>query len=369
MADRFPGAGSNGPEDPLESLRELWEDFRGRMTDRSERGGTPGSGAFNFNPFLIVGIALVLWAASGIYIVGPDERGIVLRFGRVVREAGPGPGYHLPYPIEEVFTPSVTQIRKEEFGFRTVSVGPPARYRPENAEALMLTGDENIVKLQFIVQYKIKDEPGGATDFLFNVRDPRESLRAGAEAAMREIVGSNKIDDALTEGKERIQEEAHARLQEILDDYDVGIRVEALKLQDVDPPDQVSDAFKDVISAQQDKERLINEATGYANDVVPKARGQAAQLINEAQGYKAAKVQDATGQAQRFIALEQEYAKAKDVTRQRLYIETMEDVLGRANKILLDDAAGQQVVPYLPLDQVLKTRRTADAVDSPAEGQ
>jgi membrane protease subunit HflK len=359
MADRYPGAGANGPEDPLESLRELWEDFRGRVSDRDPDRPTriraPG-----FNPLILVGILLLLWAASGIYIVAPDERGIILRFGRVVREAGPGPGYHLPYPIEEIYKPSVTQIRKEEFGFRTVSVGPPPRYVPESAEALMLTGDENIVKLQFIVQYKVKDEPGGATDFLFNVRSPRETLRAAAEAAMREVAGSNEIDDALTEGKARIQDDVHKRLQDILDQYDVGIQVAAVKLQDVDPPDEVSDAFKDVISAQQDKERLINEANGYANDVVPKARGQAAQLINEAEAYKAAKVRDAGGQAQRFIALEEEYAKAKDITRERLYLETMEIVLGRANKILLDDSAGN-VVPYLPLDQVLRSPKAAPA--------
>jgi membrane protease subunit HflK len=270
----------------------------------------------------------------------------------------------LPWPIEEVFKPSVTQIRKEEFGFRTVSVGPPARYRDEDNEALMLTGDENIVKLQFIVQYKVKDEPGGATDFLFNVRDPEETVRAAAEAAMREVVGRNNIDDALTEGKDRIQNDAQTRLQEILDDYDAGIQVVTVKLQDVDPPDQVSDAFKDVISAQQDRERLINEANGYANDVIPKARGQAAQLINEAQGYKAAKVQDAAGQAQRFIALHEEYEKAKEVTRERLYLETMEEVLARTNKILLDESAGGQVVPYLPLDQMIKGRRPAAAPQS-----
>ncbi len=364
MADRNPGAGANGPEDPLESLRELWEDFRGRVTDRdSDRPSRLGPP--RINPLTLAGIALFLWLASGIFIVAPDERGIVLRFGRVVREVGPGPGYHLPYPVEEVFKPSVTQIRKEEFGFRTVSLGPPPRYASENAEALMLTGDENIVKLQFIVQYKIKDEPGGATDFLFNVSSPRETLRAAAEAAMREVVGRNKIDDALTEGKARIQDDVQKRLQEILDHYDVGIQAAAVKLQDVDPPDEVSDAFKDVISAQQDKERLINEANGYANDVVPKARGQAAQLINEAEAYKVAKVQDATGQAQRFIALQAEYAKAKEVTRQRLYLETMEVVLGRANKILLDDGAGQ-VLPYLPLDQALRARRGAEA---PPAGQ
>ncbi len=221
----------------------------------------------------------------------------------------------------------------------------------------MLTGDENIVKLQFIVQYRVKDEPGGATDFLFKVYNPKDTVRAAAEAAMREVVGRNKIDDALTEGKERIQNDAQQRLQAILDHYGAGIQIVTVKLQDVDPPDQVSDAFKDVISAQQDRERLINEARGYANDVVPKARGQAAQLINEAEAYKAAKVRDAAGQAQRFIALHSEYRNAKDVTRQRLYLETMEEILSRARTILLDETAGRQVVPYLPLDQILRGRK------------
>jgi len=349
----WPGG---GPEDPLEVVSKVWEDLRRRF------GGTRRG---RFSPWLIVAIALPLYALSGIFIVAPDERGVVLRFGRVVREADPGPGYHLPWPVEQVLKPSVTQIRKAEFGFRTVDAGPPARYRDEDVEALMLTGDENIVKLQFIVQYKVKPEARGATDFLFNVRDPQETVRAAAEAAMREILGRNNIDNALTEGKELIQEDAQRLLQEILDRYQVGLEVAALKLQDVDPPDQVSDAFKDVISAQQDKERLINEATGYANDVVPKARGQAAQLINEAEGYKAAKLQDAAGAAQRFIALHDEYSKAKAVTRQRLYLETMEEVMGRMNKIFLDDLAGKQVVPYLPLDQVLKPRPAEPA--QPAE--
>jgi membrane protease subunit HflK len=313
-------------------------------------------GPARFNPALIAVIALLLYALSGIFIVAPDERGIVLRFGRVVREAEPGPGYHLPWPFEEVMKPSVTQIRKEEFGFRTVAVGPPARYRDVDAEALMLTGDENIVKLQFIVQFKVKTGASGATDFLFNVRDPVDTVRDAAEAAMREVLGRNDIDNALTEGKEQVQQDAQALLQHILDQYKVGLEVVTVKLQDVDPPNQVSDAFKDVISAQQDKERLINEALGYANDVVPKARGQAAQLLNEAEGYSAAKVQDASGAAQRFMALQQEYEKAKEVTRLRLYIETMEQVLPRVNKILLDEVAGKQVVPYLPLDQVLKSK-------------
>src|SRR6185369_2120545 len=314
-----------------------------------------------FSPWLIVLIALGLYGLSGIYIVAPDERGIVLRFGRVVREADPGPGYHLPWPFEQVMKPAVTRIYKEEFGFRTVDVGPPARYRDVDVEALMLTGDENIVKLQFIVQFMVRPGANGATDFLFNVRDAEGTVRDSAEAAMREVLGRNDIDTALTEGKEQVQQDAQVLLQQILDQYQVGLEVVTVKLQDVDPPNQVSDAFKDVISAQQDKERLINEARGYANDVVPKARGQAAQLINEAEGYSAAKIQDASGAAQRFIALQEEFEKAKDVTRLRLYLETMEQVLPRVNKIIIDDVAGKQVVPYLPLDQIIKAKPPAAA--------
>ena len=347
MPDSYEFPPRRGPEDPLKEIQRIFDQVRARFAT---------GGPSRVNPWLIVVIVLLVYGLSGVYIVAPDERGIVLRFGRVVREADPGPGYHLPWPFEQVIKPAVTQIRKAEFGFRTVSLGPPARYRDIDQEALMLTGDENIVKLQFIVQFKVKTGPTGATDFLFNVRDPENTVRDAAEAAMREVLGRNDIDNALTEGKEQVQQNAQALLQHILDQYQVGLEVVTAKLQDVGPPDQVSDAFKDVISAQQDKERLINEARGYANDVVPKARGQAAQLLNEAEAYSAAKVQDATGAAQRFSALQQEYEKAKDVTRLRLYLETMEQVLPRMNKIILDDVAGKQVVPYLPLDQVIKPK-------------
>jgi len=347
MPDSFDFPPRGRPDDPLQDIQRILEQVRGRFA---------GTRPPRVNPWLVVAIVLALYALTGVYIVAPDERGIVLRFGRVVREADPGPGYHLPWPIEQVIKPSVTQIRKAEFGFRTVEVGPPARYRDVDPESLMLTGDENIVKLQFIVQFKVKSVPTGATDFLFNVRDQEDTVRDAAEAAMREVLGRNDIDNALTEGKEQVQHDAQALLQRILDQYGVGLEVVTVKLQDVGPPDQVSDAFKDVISAQQDKERLINEARGYANDVVPKARGQAAQLLNEAEAYSAAKVLDATGAAQRFSALQEEYEKAKEVTRQRLYLETMEQVLPRMNKIILDDVAGKQVVPYLPLDQVIKPK-------------
>lgn len=356
MPDQWMGRPGPGrrPDDPIEEIRRLW----GQMRGGSGAGGAGGDGP-GVSPWLLVAIAIPLWLLSGIFIVGPDERGIILRFGRVVREADPGPGWRLPWPIEEVLKPSVTAIRKEEFGFRTKSLGPPARYVDQDEEALMVTGDENIVKLQFIAQYRIKQEPEGATDFLFNLRDPEKTVRDAAEAAMREVLGRNQIDDALTEGKDRIQNDAQTLMQQILDGYDSGIEVATVKLQDVDPPDQVADAFKDVISAQQDRERLINEARGYANDVVPKARGQAAQLLNEADAYAQAKVIEAEGAASRFNALYEEYARATDVTRTRLWLETMEDVLSRGSLLVLDEAVGGQVVPYLPLDQML--RRPAPA--------
>ena len=227
----------------------------------------------------------------------------------------------------EVLRPSVTAIRKEELGFRTVEVGPPARYQDVDAEALMLTGDENIVKLEFIVQYKVRADPAAPPTSCSTCAIPEGAVRAAAEAAMREVIGRTAIDEVLTEGKQNVQIEAQRVLQSVLDRYGAGLEVVTVKLQDVGPPDQVSDAFKDVISAQQDKERLINEARGYANDVVPRARGQAAQIVNEAEAYRETKMREASGTAQRFIALQEEYAKAKDVTRRRLYLETMESIL------------------------------------------
>jgi len=350
------GAHHPGEDDPLRELRQMVESLRKRF------GGGGGAGSGGVSPWPVLAIGLVLYLATGIFIIGPDERGIVLRFGKVVREVGPGPGYHLPWPIEEVLKPSVTTVRKEEFGFRTIDVGPPARYRPIEPESLMLTGDGNIVKLEFIVQYRVKPEPDAATDFLFNVRDPRATLRVASEAAMRQVVGSNKIDDALTDERERIQDETKEKMQVILDDYASGIEIVTVQLQDVQPPDEVSDAFKDVISAEQDKARMINEARGYANDVVPRARGQAARMINEADGYRQAKIEQATGESARFLALFEEYSKAKRVTRTRLYLEAMEDILPRIDKVVIDESASQ-VVPYLPLDRL--SRKPAAPVEGP----
>ncbi len=329
-------------DDALEGLKELANQWRGFFD--------------SLGPGLILGLLLLAYLATGIFIVAPDERAVVLRFGKAVREEGPGPHYRFPSPIERDIKVQVTKIRKEEIGFETISTGPPARYRQVDQEALMLTGDNNIVELDFIVQYRIKQTPNGTTNYLFNVADPRQAVRDTAEAAMREVIGASKIDDALTEGKERIQIDAQELLQAVLDEYEAGIEIITVKLQDVDPPDAVNDAFKDVISAEQDKERLINEARGYANDVVPKARGQAAQIVNEAEAYAKAVVSNAEGAAERFVALYEEYSKAKEVTKRRLYLETMERVIERSEKIVLDRDAGEQVVPYLPLDAV--TRRS-----------
>ena len=349
MPDRWDGSPRRSPQDSLGQLVDLSERLRQRLGEARGGGWRP-------SPWWFAAALLGVWALSGIYIVAPDQRGVVLRFGRVVGETDPGPHYHLPWPIEQVLRPSVTAIRKEEIGFHTIEVGPPARYQEIEAEALMLTGDENIVKLEFIVQYKVRADSTGTADFLFNVRDPEGAVRAAAEAGMREVIGRTAIDQVLTEGKEQVQVEAQHLLQSILDRYGAGIEVVTVKLQDVDPPDQVSDAFKDVISAQQDKERLINEARGYANDVVPRARGQAAQTINEAEAYRETKVREATGTAQRFVKQQEEYAKAKDVTRRRLYLETMQSILPGVNKIVMDDLSGKQAVPYLPLESILPRR-------------
>ncbi len=331
-------------DDAIEGLRELGRQWRGF--------------AEGIGPILILVLLLLAYMASGIFIVAPDERAVVLRFGKAVREAGPGPHYRLPAPIERELKVQVTAIRKEEIGFLTISPGPPPRYRQIPKEALMLTGDNNIVDLDFIIQYRVKQTPDGLSDFLFNVSDPRQALRDAAEAAMREVIGASKIDEALTEGKERIQQSAHEALQEILDEYGAGIDIVTVKLQDVEPPGDVIDAFKDVISAEQDKERLINEARGYANDILPKARGQAAQVVNEAEAYAEALVNEAEGSANRFVAVYEEYAKAKEVTKRRLYIETMERVLARADKIILDRNVSDQTVPYLSLDALRAKKAT-----------
>ena len=334
---------ANSGFDPEQFIDQMIRKFRNRQRNGNGAGGS--GGAFNIPKSYIIVAVLLIWLATGIYFVAPDENGVVVRFGEAVYVTEAGPHWHLPWPMERVYKPKVTQIKKVEIGFRTVVVGPPAKYRTIAGEALMLTGDENIVSLEFIVQYKIKDP----INYLFNVRDPQGTLKDAAESAMREVIGKKLINDALTTGKEAIQSEAEAELQDILDSYKAGILIVTVKLQDVGPPSQVNDAFKDVINAQQDKERRINEAMGYRNDIIPKARGVAAQMLNEAEAYKESLIKRAEGEAERFNKILKEYRLAKVVTRRRLYLETMEKILPATKKFVLEGKAGNSTLPFLPI--------------------
>jgi membrane protease subunit HflK len=303
-------------------------------------------------PTIII-IVLGIWLASGIYIVGPDEQGVVRRFGKVVRTTGPGPHYSLPRPIEVVDKPKVKQVRRLELGFRTIHPGPPARYRFVPKESIMLTGDEQIVDAQIIVQYQIKD----AVDYLFNVRGlegPRGTLKDAAEVAIRQVVGQRPIDDVLIKEKLQIEIETRELLQKIMDGYDSGLQIIEVKLQTVRPPKEVAEAFSDVVSAKEDKDRYIKEAEGYREDIIPKARGKAERIIREAEAYRKEKIAQAQGDASRFLAILKEYQKAKDVTRKRLYLETMEEVLPGIKKFIIDgDVNG--VVQLLPLEKVIES--------------
>ncbi|MGK5090994.1 FtsH protease activity modulator HflK [Deltaproteobacteria bacterium TL4] len=297
---------------------------------------------------IILIVLLVLWISTGIFIVDPQEQAVVKRFGVVDRVAEPGPHYHLPAPIETIDKEKVTSVRRIEIGFRTVSQGPPAKYRQVKKESLMLTGDENIVDVQFTVQYKIVDLPS----YLYSITAPTETVRSAAESAMREVIGHTTVDEALTTGKESIETLTRSVLQNILNVYQAGIRIENVKLQDVHPPDAVKEAFKDVASAKEDKEKLINEADGYANNLIPKARGEAAEIINKAKAYAERIVLVSKGEAQRFNVVYEEYKKAKDVTRMRIQLETMEIVLPKVNKVIADPELAKNVLPFLPLNQL-----------------
>ncbi|MGE4412224.1 MAG: FtsH protease activity modulator HflK [Candidatus Caldatribacteriota bacterium] len=291
---------------------------------------------------LLILLILVLYLASGIYIVQPNEQGVIRRFGKFTRIDSPGLHYHLPFPFETAVTPSVTEVKRIEIGFRTARGG----YLEVPEEALMLTGDENIVSAESIVQYRIKN----AADYLFNIIDPELTVRNAAEAALRQVIGSRKIDDALTEGKYEIQEETKLLIQELLDLYQSGILVTAVQLQDVNPPEEVSAAFKDVASAKEDKSKFINEAEGYRNDVIPKARGEAAKIVKEAEGYKIERIRRAEGDVAKFNQILAEYQNGKEVTRNRLYIETMESVLPHMKKYILEEKENN-ILKILPLNE------------------
>ena len=298
---------------------------------------------FNFKilPLLVAGLAL--WLFTGVYMVGPDEVGVVRTFGEYTRVSQSGLNYHFPYPIEQVNTPAVTQVKRVEIGFRTLRNG---QYRTVEKESLMLTGDENIVDAEMIVQYKIKDPVA----YLFNIVEPELTVREAAEASLRTVVGRNKIDETLTTGKFQIQEGTKTQLQLILDNYESGIHVVAVQLQDVSPPKEVIGAFKDVASAKEDKNRMINQAEGYRNDIIPKARGEAEAMIRDAEGFRESRIKRSEGDAAKFTTVLKEYRKAKSITQKRLYLETMERVLPGIEKIIIPDKDSGNMLNLLNLN-------------------
>src|SRR5918995_170879 len=345
-----PGGGQQ-PPDLEELLRRSQEKVK-----KIFPGG--GGGGFGGNRRTMIAVPLILiavWLASGFYRVQPDEQGVVLRFGEWIKTTQPGLNWHLPSPIETVFTPKVTRVNRVEVGFISPSeLGRGASSRDVPGESLMLTGDENIVDINFVLLWQIKD----AGQFLFNIRDPEPTVKAVAESVMREIIGKTPIVEATTEGRGAIEVAAREQAQQILDEYRAGILVNQVQLQKVDPPSEVIDAFRDVQRAQADRERAQNEAEAFANDILPRARGEAERLLQEAQAYRQEVVADAQGDAQRFLAVYNEYTKAPDVTTRRLYLETMEQVLRDMNKVVIDKAAsGNGVVPYLPLPELERRAR------------
>ncbi|MCB0326502.1 MAG: FtsH protease activity modulator HflK [Bdellovibrionales bacterium] len=302
-----------------------------------------------FNQFKIKGswILLVIplfWLLSGFVIVQPEEEAVMLRFGQFQRQVEPGFHWNWPSPVGRTIKGAVKKVQKLEVGFRTVSVNP-VRYRHVRNESLMLTGDENIINLEFIVQYRISN----LRDFLFNVGDPVGTLMDASESAMREVIGRTSIASAMTDGKAQIQLDTQDLIQKYADEYQAGIQIMTVKLQDVNPPDRVIAAFKDVISAQQDKERKINEAKGFENDIIPAARGEAAQQVNDAQGYKESRITEAQGEAARFLSLLREYRNGKTVTKARLYQEALEKVLPEMELVILDDQVSGNVLPHFSI--------------------
>ncbi|MEC9307340.1 MAG: FtsH protease activity modulator HflK [Candidatus Neomarinimicrobiota bacterium] len=298
---------------------------------------------FNFKLMPVVLAALAIWLLTGTYMVGPDEVGVVRTFGEHTRVAQSGLNWHFPVPIETVNTPKVTEVKRIEIGFRTLRNG---QYRTVEKESLMLTGDENIVDAEMIVQYKIKDPVA----YLFNIVEPELTVREAAEASLRTVVGRNKIDETLTTGKFTIQEETKFQLQSILDLYESGIHVVAVQLQDVSPPKEVIGAFKDVASAKEDKNRMVNQAEGYRNDLIPKARGEAEAMIRDAEGFRESRIKRAEGDAAKFTTILQEYRKAKSITEKRLYLETMEKVLPGIEKIIIPDKDSGNILNLLNLN-------------------
>ncbi len=361
------GGGGKGPwgsgPQPSGSTPPDLEEFLRRSQDKL-RSVLPGGNIGGKGFALIVLAAVVIWGFSGFFRVEPDEKGVILRFGKFVREVDPGLNYHWPYPIETALTPRALRVNKIDIGMRIVEDarrGSTVRDVPE--ESLMLTGDENIVDVDFSVLWRIK--PNGVGAYLFNIQQPEGTVKAVAESAMREVIGRSNIQPILTGARQNIETAVQELMQTTLDQYRSGIQVTQVQLQKVDPPSQVIDAFRDVQAARADLERVQNEAQSYANRVVPEARGRAAQISQAAEAYREQIVAEARGASSRFLQVYDEYKKAPDVTRQRMYLETMERLFGGTDKIIIDAPGQSGVVPYLPLNELTRPRTPAPTAPQP----
>ena len=348
-SNQGPSGGGKRPPN-IADLAGQFQDSLKKMFPGGGGASLPG-GKKPIGLFIIIAIAL--WLGSGFYRVLPDEQGVVLRFGKFTTLTQPGLNYHFPYPIETALTPKVTRVNRIDVGYRSASdTGRATSISDVPEESLMLTGDENIVDIDYSVFWIIKD--GGK--FLFNIQDPEETVKSVAETAMREVIARNPIQTVLTGGRAQIEIDTQKIMQEILDHYQSGIQITQVQTQKADPPKEVIDSFRDVQAAKADKERQQNEADAYANDVIPRARGEAAQIVQQAEGYKNQVVASAEGEASRFLAIYDEYKNAKAVTQERMYLETMEKVLAGIDKIIIDKNSSGGVVPYLPLPELGKNK-------------
>jgi modulator of FtsH protease HflK len=347
---RKGGPWGQGPQGPPHGQPDL-EELLKRSQDKLKQVMPGGGSGLPRSVVFLIGVGLVAIAAfyAFTFTVGADELGVVMRFGKPTRQEPPGLHFRLPYPFEEVRLPKVTRQNIIEVGMRSGSSGRglSAAVRDIPEESLMLTGDENIVDVDFVVFWRIKN----GQEYLFNIQNPEITVKEVSESAMREIVGQSNIQSILTEGRQKTEQAVQRLMQTTLDFYKAGISIDQVQLQKVDPPAQVIDAFRDVQAARADKERLQNEAAAYANRVIPEARGEAERILQAARAYREQAVAEAVGQTARFLKVYEEYKKAPEVTRKRMYLETMERVLGGTDKIILDGKGGQGVIPYLPLEQ------------------
>lgn len=366
------GGGNRRPNQGPPDLEDIWRDFNKRLNgmlgkrgggNNGNNGGDGGSRPpMDINPKaigggigILVALVVLVWMASGFYIVDASQRGVVLQFGKFVETTEPGLRWRLPYPIQSHEVVNLTGVRTLEIGYRGTERNKVLK------EALMLTDDENIINIQFAVQYFLKDP----TEYLFQNRHPDEAVMQAAETAVREIVGKSKMDFVLYEGREQVAAQATTLMQEILDRYKTGIIISKVTMQNAQPPEQVQAAFDDAVKAGQDRERQKNEGQAYANDVIPKARGTAARLMEEANGYRQRIVATSEGDASRFKQIYAEYAKAPEVTRQRLYLETMQQVYANTSKVMVD-AKGQGNLLYLPLDKLMQATAGVTMQQAPA---